>query len=411
MEGQINETWFRVSIETKANYRNNLCPSCGKPGTQFTQKWIVAHGTLYGGVLNATIPAERGTTLTCVNCTGLNPTRVCCTESVPTAPAFDYSSDPDLSKVLPLVSRWRPVYLYYGNQLRNSIDDSLIYTLEHFCDGSEICRQLDDFDGGLYIVKPAEGKIYKEVPGAGTTVTIYKDPTAALVYGTQMFAHGTFMTTRTSAGLGSTVAQVLDKDYILNGLDLCYLLENKTNSIDDDTGYYKIRDFDFYGFTTEDSKPEPLISWTFPPILTAITFGDITISGWWPENMKVHKTLMQFKGIPISGMFNDGRVLNYGGTTPSGISLDYDIHALMATRTNELKIVPTTTVSGLSLFTVLSGITFSVETSNYGSNPYIFAGLTQPVSFYQKDAYEDIFTNYPGHPSSDILCIRVDDRL
>jgi len=45
-----------------------------------------------------------------------------------------------------------------------------------------------------------------------------------------------------------------------------------------------------------------------------------------------------------------------------------------------------------------------------GYDPYIFAGLS-PAAFYQKDAYENNFTQYAGHPTSDIMSIRVDDRL
>ena len=172
-----------------------------------------------------------------------------------------------------------------------------------------------------------------------------------------------------------------------------------------------IRDMDFFGFNTEDSKPEPAISWTFPPSLTTYEFGGVTYSGIWPENMKVHRSLAEFKGIPVSGMFNDGRVLNFAGTTPSGVSFEYDTMALMATRTPDLVMMPTTVVSGLSHFTSLSGINFSLETSNWGSNPYIFAGLTQPVQFWQKDAGLEDFEHYPGHPGSDILVIRLDDRV
>jgi hypothetical protein len=127
--------------------------------------------------------------------------------------------------------------------------------------------------------------------------------------------------------------------------------------------------------------------------------------------MKVHRSIAEFKGIPVSGMFNDGRVLTFAGTTPSGINFDYDTMALMATRTSDLVMMPTTTVSGLSLYTTLSGINFSVETSNWGSNPYIFAGLTTPTEFWQKDAGLDVFEQYPGHPGSDILVIRLDDRV
>ncbi len=411
--GEYNETWFRATIDGKTIFYNKDCLRCGKWGTHFTEKAAIVHGSIFSDNLffEPGFPQEKFTNLEPVSCKPSEPSSVCCQESIIHG-GIDLSNDLNYRNILPLIGRWQPIYLYNYAELRDSITDSVVHTLEHICDGSEICRQRDDFDGGVYIVKPYPSqKIYKEIPGIGTAAIISVSGTPGLHYGNQMFAHGVFMTTTFNEGVGPTSAFALDKEHILNGLNLCYLLENEKDSDDNLTGEYTIRDFDFYAFATENSQSEPLISWTYPPILTTYTFNGITYSGMWPENMKVHKAINSYKGIPISGMFNDGRTFIFAGTTPSGINFDYGIMALMATRTPEVLIMPTATVSGLSLYTVASGIMYSLETTNKSTNPWIFLGTTQPIGFEQKDQGVNTFEQQPGFPNSDILVIRADDKI
>lgn len=411
--GEYNEAWFRITMLGGTYFYNEDCLHCGKWGSHFTEKAAIIHGQLLGDNLffEPGFPQERYNYLELVQCKPLDPSMVCCNTSA-THGSIDLSSDLDYNSILGLIGRWGPIYLYNFSELRDSVTDNVVHVLEHICDGSEICRQTDDFDGGVYIVKPYPyQRIYKEIPGIGTVAIITVSGNPGLHFGNQMFAHGVFMTTTFNEGVGPTKALVLDKDHILNGLELCYLLEDEKDNDDNPTGQYIIRDFDFYAFATEDSQPEPLISWTYPPMLSTYTFNGITYSGLWPENMKVHRTLNKFKGIPVSGMFNDGRTFTFTGTTPSGVNLDYGVMALMATRNPEVLIMPTETVSGLSLYTVASGIMYSLETTNRGTNPWIFLGTTQPIGFEQKDSGEDTFEQQPGFPGSDILVIRTDDRI
>ena len=414
MEGEQVDPHFRVTVRSRVQWYNQECLRCGKWGDHYTEVAKVVRGTLSSGDLHA---AEgyggviyQG--LGIVGCRAGDDSDVCCESTAVEGGISDddlyYGVGGNNQNIVPLTGRWTPSYLYMTSELRSSIDDSVIHVLEHPGNHKQICRQTDDFDGGIYMV--IGNTVYKEIPGLGTVAEIVGDPHYSFVYGYQLFYHGCFMGTQQNIG-GPTRLHVLDKNYILNGATLCYLNENEKDQFDTDTGQYTIRDIDFFGFNTEDSKPEPAISWTFPPSLTTYEFGGVTYSGIWPENMKVHRSLAEFKGIPVSGMFNDGRVLNYAGTTPSGVSFEYDTMALMAERTPDLVMMPTTVVSGLSHFTSLSGINFSVETSNWGSNPYIFAGLTQPVAFWQKDAGLEDFEHYPGQPGSDILVIRLDDRV
>ena len=414
MDGEQVDPYFRVSVRSRVNWYSKNCLHCGLWGGHYTEVAKVVRGTLSSGKIHA---AEgyggveyRG--LTWVECGGGDETPVCCAPTavqggiVPDDLYYGISGN-DMN-IVPLTGRWRPMYLYMTSELRSSIDDSVVHVMEHPGNYKQICRQTDDFDGGVYMV--ISNTVYKEIPGLGTVAEIQGDPSIPFAYGYQLFYHGCFM--QTMLGLhGQIRLHVLDKNYILNGAELCYLTEDEHDAFDTQTGQYTIRDMDFFGFNTEDSKPEPAISWTFPPSLTTYEFGGVTYSGIWPENMKVHRSIMDFKGIPVSGMFNDGRVLNFAGTTPSGVSFDYGTMVLMATRTPDLVMMPTTTVSGFSHYTTLSGINFSLETSNWGNNPYIFAGLTNPVDFWQKDAYSDEFEEYPGHPASDILVIRLDDRV
>ena len=414
MEGEQVDPHFRVTVRSRVKWYNQTCLHCGKWGGHYTEVAKVMRGTLSTGTLK--VAAGYGgviyTQLGFVECGYGDHTNVCC---APTAPMGSIVND-DLyygiqgnnMNIIPLTGRWNPSYLYMGSERRSSLDDSVIHVMEHPGNYQQICRQTDDFDDGTYMV--ISNTVYKEIPGLGTVAEVTGDYSVGFVYGYQLFYHGCFMGTQLGLG-GPTRLHVLDKNYILNGAELCYLNENEKDEFDTDTGQYTIRDMDFFGFNTEDSKPEPAISWTFPPSLTTYEFGGVTYSGIWPENMKVHRSTAEFKGIPVSGMFNDGRVLNFAGTTPSGVTFEYDTMALMAERTPNLVMIPTTTVSGMSHYTTLSGINFSLETSNRGSNPYIFAGLTQPVDFWQKDAGLDIFEQYSGHPASDILVIRLDDRV
>ncbi len=414
MEGEQVNPHFRVTVRSRVNWYNSKCLHCGKWGDHYTEVGKVVRGTLSTGTLKA---AEgyggviyQGLGL--VDCKSGDSTQVCCTPSAVEGAIIDddlyYGVSGNNQNIVPLTGRWSPSYLYMTSELRDSRDDSVIHVLEHPGNSKQICRQTDDFDGGIYMV--IGNTVYKEIPGLGTVAEIVGDPHYSFVYGYQLFYHGCFMGTQQNIG-GPTRLHVLDKNYILNGATLCYLAEDAKDEFDDSTGQYTLRDMDFFGFDTEDSKPEPAISWTFPPSLTTYEFGGVTYSGIWPENMKVHRSIAEFKGIPVSGMFNDGRVLTFAGTTPSGVTFEYDTMALMAERSPDLVMMPTTTVSGLSHYTSLSGINFSVETSNWGSNPYIFAGLTQSVEFWQKDAGLDTFEHYPGHPGSDILVIRLDDRV
>jgi hypothetical protein len=414
MDGEQVNPHFRVTVRSKVHWYSKRCLRCGKWGGHYTEVAKVVRGTLSSGALH---PAEgyggviyQG--LGWIECGGADKTPVCCAPTAPVGGIVDddlyYGISGNNMNIVPLTGRWTPSYLYMTSELRSSIDDSVIHVLEHPGNYKQICRQTDDFDGGTYMV--IGNTVYKEIPGLGTVAETRGDPSIPFVYGYQLFYHGCFMSTQLGLG-GPTRLHVLDKNYILNGATLCYLNENEKDQFDDNTGQYTIRDMDFFGFNTEDSKPEPAISWTFPPSLTTYEFGGVTYSGIWPENMKVHRSIAEFKGIPVSGMFNDGRVLNFAGTTPSGVSFDYDTMALMATRSPDLVMMPTTVVSGMSHYTTLSGINFSLETSNWGSNPYIFAGLTQPVEFWQKDAGLEDFEHYPGQPGSDILVIRLDDRV
>ncbi|KKK80300.1 hypothetical protein LCGC14_2824870, partial [marine sediment metagenome] len=380
MDGEQVDPHFRVTVRSRVNWYNINCLHCGKYGDHYTEVAKVVRGTLssgelhdaegYGGVI------YQGLGL--VSCRGSDPTQVCCAPSSVEGAIVDddlhYGVSGNNQNIVPLTGRWKPSYLYMTSERRSSLDDSVIHVMEHPGNNKQICRQTDDFDDGTYMV--IGNTVYKEIPGLGTVAEIVGDPHYSFVYGYQLFYHGCFMGTQQNIG-GPTRLHVLDKNYILNGATLCYLAEDEKDQFDNATGQYTLRDIDFFAFDTEDSKPEPAISWTHPPSLTTYTFGGTTYSGIWPENMKVHRSLAEFKGIPVSGMFNDGRVLTFAGTTPSGVAFEYDIMALMATRTPDLVMMPTTTVSGLSHYTSLSGINFSVETSNWGSNPYIFAGLTQ----------------------------------
>jgi hypothetical protein len=414
MEGEQVDPHFRVTVRSRVNWYNSNCLHCGKWGSHYTEVMKVVRGTLstgelhdaegYGGVIY--------TGLDTVACKPGDETPVCCTQTAEQGSIVPddiyYGVSGNNQNIVPLTGRWTPTYSYMTAERRSALDDSVIHVYEHPGNNKQICRQTDDFDDGTYMV--ISNTVYKEIPGLGTVAEIQGDNSIPFAYGYQLFYHGCFMQTQNSLD-GQTRIHVLDKNYILNGATLCYLAEDERDQFDDVTGQYTLRDMDFFGFNTEDSKPEPAISWTHPPALTTYEFGGTTYSGIWPENMKVHRSIAEFKGIPVSGMFNDGRTLNFAGTTPSGVSFDYDTMALMATRTPDLVMMPTTTVSGLSHYTSLSGINFSVETSNWGSNPYIFAGLTQPVDFWQKDAGLDEFEEYPGHPASDILVIRLDDRV
>lgn len=415
IKGEMINPYFRGTLRTRSNYYNPNCLHCGKWGSHYTEQAAVFRGSMFQDwmELDDTIGGMVWTGLSLVQCRPSIPSSVCCTTTAEQG-VLDmtgdlvYGTSGNNSNIIPLSSRWYPQYVYLGLFVKSSIDDSVIHQLDTPSNNRQICRQTDDFDGGIYIIRGNE--MHKEIPGLGTVAISRGDPVFPLAYGFQLFYHGCAMGTMNNLN-GQTRIEVLDKNYILNGAELCYLWEDERDQFDDITGQYTIRDMDFFGFNTEDSKPEPAISWTFPPSLTTYTFGGVTYSGIWPENMKVHRSIAEFKGIPVSGMFNDGRVLNYAGTTPSGAVFEYDTMALMATRTPDLVMMPTTTVSGLSHFTSLSGINFSVETSNWGSNPYIFAGLTQPVDFWQKDAGLNEFEEYPGHPGSDILVIRLDDRV
>ena len=414
MQGEQVDPHFRATIHSRVNWYNPDCLRCGRYGDHYTEQLVVIRGTLSSGAAEFApdIGGYMYRGLSLVECRSSDPGKVCCATSALTGTIIPddlfYGVSGNNQNIVPLTGRWTPTYLYMTSELRSSLDDSVIHVLEHPGNNKQICRQTDDFDGGTYMV--IGNTVYKEIPGIGTVAEIVGDPVYSFIYGHQLFYHGCFMGTQQNIG-GPTRLHVLDKNYILNGATLCYLAENAKDSFDDDTGQYTLRDMDFFGFNTEDSKPEPAISWTFPPSLTTYEFDGITYSGIWPENMKIHRSLAQFKGIPVSGMFNDGRVLNFAGTTPSGVTFDYDTMALMAKRTPDLVMMPTTVVSGLSHFTSLSGINFSLETSNWGSNPYIFAGLTQPVEFWQKDVGLEDFEHYPGHPGSDILVIRLDDRV
>jgi len=415
IKGEMINPYFRATIRSRSNYYNPNCLHCGKWGSHYTETAVVLRGSIFQDWMeqDETIGGEVWTGLTEVQCRPGIPSAVCCTTTAEQGTLdmtgdLVYGTSGNNSNIIPLSSRWYPIYVYLGLFVKSSIDDSVIHQLDTPSNNRQVCRQTDDFDGGIYIIRG--NNMYKEIPGLGVVSISSGDPVYPLAYGFQLFYHGCAMGTMSNLN-GQTRIEVLDKNYILPGLELCYLWEDERDEFDDVTGQYTIRDMDFFGFNTEDSKPEPAISWTFPPMLATYEFGGITYSGIWPENMKVHRSIAEFKGIPVSGMFNDGRVLNYAGTTPSGVTFDYDTMALMATRTPDLVMMPTTTVSGLSHFTSLSGINFSLETSNWGSNPYMFAGLTQTVQFWQKDAGLDEFEQYPGHPGSDILVIRLDDRV
>ena len=402
--GDIIETYFRITLDSRSNYYNSTCLPCGVWGGHYMRKAAIIRGTLFSNSLDIESHGTEYTDLSCRDCRPGSSSTYCCTTNAPQG-SIDLSGDISYSSILSLVNRFGPVYLYGGAQIRSGIDDSVVYTLSRYVDGSMICRQLDDYDGSVYYVVPRENKIYKE--GGVPLIEITNPNPGGLIYGTQVYANGTFMITQFLDGpQGLTSLWVLDKDFILNGLELCYLSENLKDSEGEDTGSFKIRDFDFYGFTTEDSQSEPLISWTFPPLIT--TISGVTVR--WPENVKIHRKVNQFKGVPVSGMFNDGRTMLFTGTTASGVELEYDIYALLADRITDLVIMNTTVVSGYTTFATMSGVPFSVETTNMGYDPYIFAGLS-PAAFYQKDAYENNFTQYAGHPTSDIMSIRVDDRL
>ena len=414
MDGEQVDPHFRCTVHSRVLWYNQNCLHCGKYGDHYTEVAKVVRGTLSSGELHAAegYGGVLYTQLGKTDCKPGLPGDVCCAQSAPIGGIVPddlyYGVSGNNQNIVPLTGRWKPSYLYMTSERRSSKDDSVIHVMEHPGNSRQICRQTDDFDDGTYMV--IGNTVYKEIPGLGTVAEIRGDPVYPFVYGYHLFYHGCFMGTQANIA-GPTRLHVLDKNYILNGATLCYLAENEKDPFDTDTGQYTLRDMDFFGFNTEDSKPEPVISWTHPPALTTYEFGGVTYSGIWPENMKVHRSIAEFKGVPVSGMFNDGRVLNFAGATPSGVFFEYDTMALMATRTPDLVMMPTTVVSGMSHYTSLSGINFSVETSNWGSNPYIFAGLTAPVEFWQKDAGLEDFDLYLGHPGSDILVIRLDDRV
>src|SRR4030067_1019712 len=161
--GDIIETYFRITLDSRSNYYNSTCLPCGVWGGHYMRKAAIIRGTLFSNSLDI---ESHGTEYT----------------------------DISYSSILSLVNRFGPVYLYGGAQIRSGIDDSVVYTLSRYVDGSMICRQLDDYDGSVYYVVPRENKIYKE--GGVPLIEITNPNPGGLVYGTQVYANGTFMTTQ-----------------------------------------------------------------------------------------------------------------------------------------------------------------------------------------------------------------------
>lgn len=323
------------------------------------------------------------------------------------------TEDFDYGTVQPVVGRGDAVFIYAQGQIWNSISQLQTGQLVHW--NGAISGQTDDLDGGFYC-SDTPGVIYKESHGGGVIAELRR---CTGLYGMDttpgngfVLTNSCFISQNPGNPGGYFISKVL-REFILQGMDLCYLIKDKEDTI-------SLVDFDLYKMHTEENKGT-LMSFTTPPSLIdhSLYSGYTLLEP--QEHLKIYD--INYQKTVIAARVNDLRAFDaYSNmVTASGVVVNSGRGKFILTAGRDGTLQYVTSTHPTHWYTLAENLTTlgnteynKVETSNYYYPPHLFATMsgTGLPEFFERLTGVTQFTDYTsGMPSSEVTVIRLDDRI